>query len=226
MRRAPSSRRGMIFPMIILMVFIFVVFIIMLQNFNSQNRRINYKDVMRRQALYVAEAGMQHALLKLQTLQTDAFDALMISQLKNPRFNFNKPINVDVKSRDYNPGPMYIATSESERDAMLKDAQYIGDPDSGEISGDLNLFTKNFIDDLTLEAEREVAITDKDRIKFKYGYRAKSVKILGETWEKDASGRDVGHITAEFVIEGYAHDKTDTRITDTVTRVYKLEKRY
>lgn len=226
MRLPPSGRRGMIFPMIILMVFIFVVFIIMLQNFNTQNRRINYKDVMRRQALYVAEAGMQHALLKLQTLQTDAFDALMISQLKNPRFNFNKPINTDIKSRDYNPGPMYIATSEGERTQMLADPEYTGDPESGEISGKLNKFTGDFIDDLRIEEERDVEITDKDRVKFKYGYRAKSVKILGETWEKDSSGRDVGHISAEFVIEGYAHDKTGARITDTVTRVYKLEKRY
>lgn len=216
----------MVFPMIILMVFIFVVFIIMLQNFNTQNRRINYRDVMRRQALYVAEAGMQHALLKLQTLQADAFDALMISQLKNPRFNFRKPIDNNMKSRDYNPGPKFIATSESERESMLKDAQYVGDPESGEVSGDLNQFTTDFIADITLDDEREVAITDKDRVKFKYGYRAKSVKVLGETWEKDASGRDVGHITAEFVIEGYAYDKTDTRITDTVKRVYKLEKKY
>ncbi len=216
----------MIFPMIILMVFIFVVFIIMLQNFNTQNRRINSKDVMRRQALYVAEAGMQHALLKLQTLQADAFDALMISQLKNPRFNFRKPINNDMKSRDYNPGPKFIATSEAEREAMLKDPQYVGDPDSGEIEGDLNQFTLDFISDLSLDAERDVAITDKDRVKFRYGYRAKSVKVLGEAWEKDASGRDVGHITAEFVIEGYAYDKAGARITDTVKRVYKLEKKY
>lgn len=224
-RAGAGGRRGMIFPMIILMVFIFVVFVIMLQNFNTQNRRINYKDVMRRQALYVAEAGMQHALMKLQTLQTDAFDALMISQLKNPRFNFNKPINNDVRSRDYNPGPKYIAKSAGERDSMLKDSAHVGDPDAAEISGDLNQFVMDFIADIQIDEERDVAITDKDKVKFKYGYKAKSVKILGETWEK-AGGRDVGLITAEFIIEGYAYDKSGTLITDTVKRVYKLEKRY
>ena len=223
--RARGGRRGMIFPMIIMMVFIFVVFVIMLQNFNTQNRRINYKDVMRRQALYVAEAGMQHALIKLQTLQTDAFDALMISQLKNPRFNFNKPINNDLRSRDYNPGPKYIAASEGERNAMLKDAEYVGDPAADEITGDLNQFTIDFISDITLDAERDVAITDKDTVKFKYGYKAKSVKILGEAWD-NSGGRDVGTITAEFIIEGYAYDKDGALISDTVKRVYKLEKRY
>ncbi len=229
-----KKNKGMIYPMIVLMVFIFVVFIIVLQNFNVQNRRTNYRDVMRRQALYVAEAGMQHALLKLKVLQTDCFDALMNSQLKNPRFNFGQDLNKDGKidsgdiddnprSSTYNPGPIYITISEDEKEAMLKDPQYSGNPEAGDLFGDLNIFIRDFISDIKFDAEKEVMVTSEDKITFKYGYEALSVKILGEKWDPS---NNKGYISAEFIIEGYAYDKNDQKVTDTLRRTYKIEKSF
>lgn len=229
-----DGRRGMIFPMILIMVFIFVLFVLTLNSFNSRNRQVNYRDVMRRQSLYIAEAGMQQALLKLKVLQTDCFDALMISQLKNPRFNFGQDMDGDGKitqadivsnPRDekYNPGPIYIATSEGERESMLADPVYAGDPDDEGPNGQLKVFIRDFISDLSHENERVVKVTDKDNFTFRYGYEAKSVRILGETWDPATKK---GFISAEFIIEGWAFNKDNKRVSDTIKRTYKIEKQF
>lgn len=234
MRPSVARRRGMIFPMILIMVFIFVLFVLVLNSFNTRNRQINYRDVMRRQSLYIAEAGMQHALLKLKILQADCFDALMISQLKNPRFNFGQDMNGDGKiseadivsdprNEKYNPGPIYITTSEAEREAMLADPKYSGDPADETPDGELKVFIRDFISDLSHEDEKTIKVTDKDSFHFRYGYEAKSVRILGVSWDADSKK---GFISAEFIIEGWAWNKDGKKVSDTIKRSYKIEKQF
>jgi hypothetical protein len=179
---------------------------------------------MRRQAQYVAEAGMQHALLKLKVLQTDCFDALMISQLKNPRFNFaQNTIVTNPRDEKYNPGPRYITTTESERTSMLADPKFSGTAEDETPEGDLKIFIQSFITDIKHDNEKEVSYSSDSTYTFKYGYQAKSVKILGENWDETTNK---GSISAEFIIEGYAYNVKGDRVTDTIKRTYKIEKQF
>ena len=83
-----TGRRGMLIPMILIGMFIFIMFFFTLMKWNSSNRRMNYQDVWGKKALYLAKGGTQLALLKVSMMPTECYDALSISQLKNPYFSF------------------------------------------------------------------------------------------------------------------------------------------
>jgi hypothetical protein len=134
-------------------------------------------------------------------------------------------INVNPRSPDYNPGPIYITTNKMEREEMLKDPKYVGDPSNGDLSGELNVFIRDFIKDIKFDDVKQVHVTSDKVVEFKYGYEAKSVRVLGEKWEH-VGGKTIGYISAEFVIDGYAYDKDGKKVTSTIKRVYKIKKRY
>ena len=139
-----ANSKGIIIPIVLIMAFIFVLFLFVLINRNTTNRRINMMDVERRKAYFLAKGGAQLALLKLSLLPTECYDALAISQLKNPFFSLETGVvNPNPKDPKYNPGPRFLTTDAGERQSMLNDSKMSGSKEEP-LSGTLNEFTYFF----------------------------------------------------------------------------------
>lgn len=66
------------------------------------------------QAHFLAQAGLQHAMLKVKLLNRELYDAALLSQGLNPLFDFNTIsdyVNPHTAINEYNPGPIFLYTN-------------------------------------------------------------------------------------------------------------------
>lgn len=223
------NRSGMLIPMILIGMFIFIVFFFTLMRWNSSNRRMNYQDVWGRKALYLAKGGTQLALLKVSMMPTECYDALSISQLKNPYFSFKiaaervedgkKPVNPNPKDKDYNPGPQFLTGASDNRDAMLQDPAYVGTPEEP-LEGDLNVFIKAFTDDIRFGGSETDPITGERAVPYKHGIAASKVKVLAVQGQQLYNKQ-----TVELTVKGWVYDGMNVRREKEVTKIVEVERK-
>lgn len=223
------NRSGMLIPMILIGMFIFIVFFFTLMRWNSANRRMNYQDVWGRKALYLAKGGTQLALLKVSMMPTECYDALSISQLKNPYFSFKiaaervaagkKPVNPNPKESDYNPGPQFLTGASDNRDSMLQDPAFVGTPEEP-LDGDLNVFIKAFTDDIRFGGPQTDPITGERAAPYKHGIVASKVKVLAVKGQQLYNKQ-----TVELTVKGWVYDGMNVRREKEVTKIVEVERK-
>ncbi len=226
---AAAGRRGMLIPMILIGMFIFIMFFFTLMRWNSSNRRMNYQDVWGRKALYLAKGGTQLALLKVSMMPTECYDALSISQLKNPYFSFKiaaeriqngkKPVNPNPKELDFNPGPQYLTAPGDNRDSMLQDPAYVGTSEEP-LNGILNVFIKAFTDDIRFGGPDTDPITAERNTPYKHGFAASKVKVLAVKGQQLYNKQ-----TVELTVKGWVYDGMNIRREKEVTKIVEVERK-
>lgn len=96
------GRKGMAIPIVLILATVFgltTMFIIK----NSQHyNRANLTSFAQLQSHFIARAGVEHAMLKIKFLHRELYDAICMSQGRNPLFDFANPIS------SYNPGPIFL----------------------------------------------------------------------------------------------------------------------
>jgi len=225
----PANRRGMLIPMILIGMFIFIMFFFTLMRWNSSNRRMNYQDVWGRKALYLAKGGTQLALLKVSMMPTECYDALAISQLKNPYFSFKiaaervaagkKPVNPNPKEIDFNPGPQYLTGPGDNRDALLQDPAYVGTKEDP-LSGELNVFIKAFTDDIKFAGPDTDPITGERTVPYKHGFASTKVKVLAVKGQQLYNKQ-----TVELTVKGWVYDGMNIKREKEVTKIVEVERK-
>lgn len=223
------NKRGMLIPMILIGMFIFVIFFFTLMYWNSSNRRMNYQDIWGKKALYLAKGGLQLALLKVAVLPTECYDALAISQLKNPYFSFKiaadrikdgkKPVNPNPKSTDYNPGPQYLVLAGEDRNSLLQDPTLVGTKDDP-LSGKLNEFIKAFTEDIKLFGADTDPVTGERTKPYRHGFMASKVKVLA-VLEQQLYNKQ----TVELTVKGWVYDGTNVKREKEVTKIVEVERK-
>jgi len=78
-----------------------IIGVFILREVRQYNRR-EATGALQLQAHYVARAGLEHALLKVKYLPRELYDAICLSQGRNPLFDASRPIS------DLNPGPIFL----------------------------------------------------------------------------------------------------------------------
>ncbi len=86
--------------LVIAIFFVFCMFImfgamVFKQTSTSSHNQISLQD---KQAFFAAKSAMQHFLLKAKLFPTELYDAVEISQGKNPLFNFTEFSSIDEKT--------------------------------------------------------------------------------------------------------------------------------
>jgi|GEM_PF-6851398 len=224
-----KNRRGMLIPIILIGMFIFVVFFFTLMRWNSANRRMNYQDVWGRKAYYLAKGGTQLALLKVSMLPTECYDALAISQLKNPYFSFKiaserlantkDEVNPNPKDVDFNPGPKFLTSVSDNRDAMLQDPVLTGTKDDP-LSGKLNEFIRAFAEDIKFSGTGSDPVTGERSDPFRHGFRATKVKVLAVAGQQLYNKQ-----TVELTVKGWVIDGMGIRREKEFTRIVEVERK-
>ncbi len=83
------------------------------QNYNESNRT-SYGQL---QVYFLARAGVEHALLKTRYMQRELYDAICLSQGRNPLFDYTSirtetgvvsQSNLENAVSRYNPGPIFL----------------------------------------------------------------------------------------------------------------------
>ncbi|HOT27430.1 MAG TPA: hypothetical protein PLU72_04520 [Candidatus Ozemobacteraceae bacterium] len=100
-----GRRQGMAIPLVLLFATVLAVIGTVLIKTTRQTSRQNLTSYNQLQAHFVARAGMEHALLKIKYLQRELYDAICLSQGRNPLYDFSRPIGPT------NPGPAFLYTS-------------------------------------------------------------------------------------------------------------------
>ncbi|MEZ7891360.1 MAG: hypothetical protein QMC67_06400 [Candidatus Wallbacteria bacterium] len=214
-----SNSKGIIIPIVLIMSFIFVLFLFVLTNRNTANKRINMMDVERRKAYFLAKGGAQLALLKLSLLPTECYDALAISQLKNPFFSLAiGTVNPNPKDSKYNPGPKFLTLDEGERKSKLNDPQMIGTKEEP-MKGTLNEFIVAFMDDIKLRGA-DVDANDERTTPYRHGFKAKKVKVLAVSEQKLYNKQ-----TVELTIRGWVYDNNGQRKENEYTQIVEVERK-
>lgn len=98
-------RQGMAIPLVLLFATVLAVIGTVLIKTTRQTNRQNLTSYNQLQAHFVARAGMEHALLKIKYLQRELYDAICLSQGRNPLYDFSRPISAT------NPGPAFLYTA-------------------------------------------------------------------------------------------------------------------
>jgi len=98
-------QQGMAIPLVLLFATVLAVIGTVLIKTTRQTSRQNLSSYNQLQAHFIARAGMEHALLKIKYLQRELYDAICLSQGRNPLFDFSRPINTT------NPGPAFLYAS-------------------------------------------------------------------------------------------------------------------
>ena len=98
-------RQGMAIPLVLLFATVLAVIGTVLIKTTRQTSRQNLSSYNQLQAHFIARAGMEHALLKIKYLQRELYDAICLSQGRNPLFDFSRSISAT------NPGPAFLYTS-------------------------------------------------------------------------------------------------------------------
>jgi len=227
--RSSGGRRGMLIPIVLVGMFIFVIFFFTITKWNSSNRRMNFQDIQGRKALYLAKGGSQLALLKVAFLPTECYDALAISQLKNPYFSIRlaakrkaegkPPVNPNPKSEDYNPGPAYLVLPGESRDSMLQQPKWVGTREEP-LTGELNEFIKAFTKDIRFFGPDTDDLTFERKNPFPHGFCATKVKVLAVK-DQVLYNRQ----TVEMTVKAWVYDGTGVKKEKEITQIVEVERK-
>lgn len=123
------KKQGMAIPLVLIFATILgLISTFLLKSARNYNRS-NLTSQAQLQSYFLARAGVEHAMLKIKYLHRELYDAICMSQGRNPLFDFtliqeNQPVSSAIKQ--YNPGPIFL----------YKEGQYTPLPNS--------VYTQNF----------------------------------------------------------------------------------
>jgi len=100
-----TRKMGMAIPLVLLFATILAIIGTVLIKTTRHTSRQNLTNYNQLQAHFVARAGMEHALLKIKYLHRELYDAICLSQGRNPLFDFSRNIS------PMNPGPAFLYLS-------------------------------------------------------------------------------------------------------------------
>ena len=105
------NKKGMAIPVVLIFATIMgIVSAFLIRGAREHNRQIQ-TSFTQLQSYFVARAGVEHAMLKIKYLHRELYDAICMSQGRNPLFDFS--LITDLSSpqsaiKTYNPGPIYL----------------------------------------------------------------------------------------------------------------------
>jgi len=211
------GRRAMILPLILVIMFVFFLFFMALMSWNSQNRRIAAIDVVNKRAEILAKGGYQLALLKVSLMPTECYDALAISQLRNPYFSMKYGVISNPKDAHYNPGPQFLVSDPGKRTSLLQDSGYVGTV-AEPLSGFLNEFVKVFSDDIRFPGAG-VDSAGERKTPFSHGFRATKVKVMAVKGQQLYNKQ-----TVEFTIRAWVYDHTGIKKEKDYTNIVEVSR--
>ncbi|MDD3149030.1 MAG: hypothetical protein PHD82_17200 [Candidatus Riflebacteria bacterium] len=111
MKLATNDRQGMAIPLVLIFATVLGLLSTYIIKNTQQYNRSNQTSFAQLQAHFVARAGIQHAMLKIKFLHRELYDAICLSQGRNPLFDFTQITNLDEPQNaisKYNPGPIFL----------------------------------------------------------------------------------------------------------------------
>ncbi len=104
------KRKSFVLGVVILIGVILGIFVLSIVRMQSSYSKISIKNIQQYKLKYMARAVINMIKLKVKFMPTELYDAILLTKLKNPYFDWSKPINMDKTSSNYNPGPKYLYT--------------------------------------------------------------------------------------------------------------------
>ncbi len=108
------KKQGMAIPIVLLFATIMGLVSTFLIRSARQYNKQNQTSFAQLQSYFIARAGVEHTLLKVKYLHRELYDAICLSQGRNPLFDFS--LITDITSpesaiKQYNPGPIFLYSS-------------------------------------------------------------------------------------------------------------------
>ncbi|MBQ2591999.1 MAG: hypothetical protein II567_01790 [Candidatus Riflebacteria bacterium] len=108
------KKQGMAIPVVLVFAAIMgIVSSFLIRGAKQHNRQIQ-TSFTQLQSYFIARAGVEHAMLKIKYLHRELYDAICMSQGRNPLFDFSliKSMNSPGDAiKPYNPGPVFLYKS-------------------------------------------------------------------------------------------------------------------
>ncbi len=105
------KKQGMAIPVVLVFAAIMgIVSSFLIRGARQHNRQIQTSFVQL-QSYFIARAGVEHAMIKIKYLHRELYDAICMSQGRNPLFDFSLITNItspESAIKPYNPGPIYL----------------------------------------------------------------------------------------------------------------------
>ena len=121
------NKQGMAIPVVLLFAAIMgIVSSFLIRGAREHNRQIQTSYVQL-QSYFIARAGVEHAMLKIKYLHRELYDAICLSQGRNPLFDFSLIKNMTSPGeaiKPYNPGPVFLYKANTVFTKMDKKAGY------------------------------------------------------------------------------------------------------
>lgn len=107
------KKKGMAIPLVLIFATIMgIVSLFLFKSAQSYNRQ-NLTSFNQLQSYFIARAGVEHAMLKIKYLNRELYDAICLSQGRNPLFDFSQIQSTEINQpwlaiKSYNPGPIFL----------------------------------------------------------------------------------------------------------------------
>lgn len=110
------KKRAMAIPIVLILATVLGLISTFMLKSQQQYNKSNKTSFAQLQTYFVARAGVQHAMLKIKYLHRELYDAICLSQGRNPLFDFSlispDDENTPYKAiKSYNPGPIFLYSS-------------------------------------------------------------------------------------------------------------------
>lgn len=105
------NKQGMAIPIVLVFAAIMGIVSSFLIRGAKQHNRQNMTSYAQLQSYFIARAGVEHAMLKIKYLHRELYDAICLSQGRNPLFDFSLIRNMSNPGeaiKPYNPGPVFL----------------------------------------------------------------------------------------------------------------------
>ena len=107
------KKRAMAIPIVLILATVLGLISTFMLKSQQQYNKSNKTSFAQLQTYFVARAGVQHAMLKIKYLHRELYDAICLSQGRNPLFDFSLINSGDMKTpykaiKSYNPGPIFL----------------------------------------------------------------------------------------------------------------------
>lgn len=109
------KKHGIAIPMVIVLAAILGLISTFVVKGIRQYNQSNQTSYAQLQAYFIARAGVEHAMLKTKFLHRELYDAICLSQGRNPLFDYSLIKDNDLLGaiKPYNPGPIFLYTKGS-----------------------------------------------------------------------------------------------------------------
>ncbi len=114
MMKINIKKQGMAIPLVLIFATIMgIVSTFLIKNAQNYNKQ-NQTSFAQLQSYFIARAGVEHAMIKIKYLHRELYDAICLSQGRNPLFDFSLITNMSSPGdaiKSYNPGPIFLYKS-------------------------------------------------------------------------------------------------------------------